>query len=103
MKRPAIHVTGPTAADWKQVEVDIHSLAVLQEHVEGYIEHLRWPHGLQAYINEDGILLQLPPTARTPRYGPIVGKFLLFGELGDVEKHIRPWSDAQTHASAQEE
>lgn len=41
-------------------EVESVTLGYLQTQVEGYIEHVHAPHGMSAYVNEEGRLRGLP-------------------------------------------
>ncbi len=65
----ALRISGPTAMDWDFIDL-VHpgdtppfKLRALQKAVGGLIECISLGEALDAWINEEGKLLDLPPTA----------------------------------------
>ena len=97
-----VPVDGPVqVVDWDLSELaDPAGLVRLQQAVGGYIEAISGP-GWHAYINEDGLMLRLPPNLRATRLAeqfgwvagqPLVGTvvFLGSGSPNDGDDHDVP-------------
>lgn len=96
----AIHVTGPRASDWHEIDVpDVNSLETLQGLVGGLIEALPIDSDkATVWLNEEGKIHELPPSCYWMEPGRarildiLMGPLVLQGPADD-EGNITPLTD----------